>query len=66
MGGQGGQGGPPSGYMLDNGHSWNYNSVGVATVNGAMNGPGRQRSVNRRAAIPQVGSLHPREPYLAG
>jgi hypothetical protein len=49
-----GHGGMPGGYMLDNGQSWNYNSVGVATVNGAINGPNRQRSVNRRAALPQV------------
>jgi RNA recognition motif-containing protein len=42
------------GYMLDNGQAWNYNTGGVATVNGAMNGPGRQRNVNRRAALPQV------------
>ncbi|GAO17590.1 hypothetical protein UVI_02050740 [Ustilaginoidea virens] len=45
--------GMSGGYMLDNGQSWNYNSIGVATVNGAINGPGRQRSVNRRAALPQ-------------
>ncbi|KAK2606349.1 Peptidyl-prolyl cis-trans isomerase pin4 [Conoideocrella luteorostrata] len=51
--GIGGPGGLQSGYMLDNGQSWNYNSAGVATVNGAVNGPGRQRSVNRRAALPQ-------------
>lgn len=42
------------GYMLDNGQAWNYNTNGVATVNGALNGPGRQRNVNRRAALPQV------------
>lgn len=41
-------------YMLDNGQSWNYNTAGAATVNGAVNGPNRQRSVNRRAALPQV------------
>jgi hypothetical protein len=46
-------GGMPS-YMLDNGQSWNYNASGAATVNGAVNGPNRQRSVNRRAALPQV------------
>lgn len=46
-------GGMP-GYMLDNGQAWNYNTSGVATVNGAVNGPGRQRNVNRRAALPQV------------
>ncbi|KAF7548670.1 hypothetical protein G7Z17_g6904 [Cylindrodendrum hubeiense] len=37
------QGGMP-GYMLDNGQAWNYNTSGVATVNGAVNGPGRQRN----------------------
>jgi hypothetical protein len=42
------------GYMLDNGQAWNYNTNGIATVNGAVNGPGRQRNVNRRAALPQV------------
>lgn len=50
------QGGMP-GYMLDNGQSWNYNTSGAATVNGAVNGPGRQRNVNRRAALPQVRDL---------
>ncbi|KAI6781604.1 RNA-binding post-transcriptional regulator-like protein [Emericellopsis cladophorae] len=44
-------------YLLDS-HSpqpgWNYNGAGVATVNGAVNGPSRQRSVNRRAALPQT------------
>ncbi|OAA34982.1 Nucleotide-binding, alpha-beta plait [Metarhizium rileyi] len=48
-----GPGGMHGGYMLDNGQTWNYNTVGVATVNGAMNGSNRQRSVNRRAALPQ-------------
>ena len=48
-----GGGGMP-GYLLDNGQAWNYNTTGVATVNGAVNGPGRQRNVNRRAALPQV------------
>lgn len=52
-------GGMP-GYMMDaNQQGWNYNSSGVATVNGAVNGPNRQRSINRRAALPQVGALHP-------
>lgn len=51
-----GPGGGLPGYMLDNNQSWNYNSAGVATVNGAVNGPNRQRSVNRRAALPQVRS----------
>lgn len=45
--------GTPS-YMLDNNQMWNYGSSGVATVNGAVNGPNRQRSMNRRAALPQV------------
>lgn len=50
----GNAGGMPS-YLLDNGQQpWNFNSSGVATVNGAVNGPSRQRSVNRRAALPQV------------
>ncbi|TDZ39571.1 RNA-binding post-transcriptional regulator cip2 [Colletotrichum sidae] len=44
--------GMPGGYMLDNSQAWNYNAGGVATVNGAMNGANRQRSVNRRAALP--------------
>ncbi|KAJ3503178.1 hypothetical protein NM208_g16570 [Fusarium decemcellulare] len=46
------------GYMLDNGQAWSYNTSGVATVNGAVNGPGRQRSVNRRAALPQNWTDH--------
>ncbi|EWY80511.1 hypothetical protein FOYG_16480 [Fusarium oxysporum NRRL 32931] len=46
------------GYMLDNGQAWNYNTTGVATVNGAVNGPGRQRNVNRRAALPQNWTDH--------
>ncbi|CAG1964195.1 hypothetical protein SNK03_001871 [Fusarium graminearum] len=46
------------GYMLDNGQAWNYNTNGVATVNGAVNGPGRQRNVNRRAALPQTWTDH--------
>lgn len=47
-------GGMP-GFMMDNNQSWNYNTAsGVATVNGAVHGPNRQRSVNRRAALPQV------------
>lgn len=50
-------GGMP-GYMLDNGQAWNYNTSGVATVNGAVNGPGRQRNVNRRAALPQNWTDH--------
>ncbi|KAF9874462.1 r3h domain-containing protein [Colletotrichum karsti] len=44
--------GMPGGYMLDNNQAWNYNAGGVATVNGAINGANRQRSVNRRAALP--------------
>jgi RNA recognition motif-containing protein len=50
-------GGMPS-YMMDAGQPWNYASSGVATVNGAVNGPGRQRSVNRRAALPQTWTDH--------
>lgn len=49
----GGAGGMP-GYMMDNNQSWNYNGSGVATVGGAVHGSGRQRSVNRRAALPSV------------
>lgn len=48
-----GSGGIPS-YMLDNSQSWNYNTSGAATVTGALNGPNRQRSMNRRGVIPQV------------
>ncbi|KAH9234267.1 r3h domain-containing protein [Colletotrichum chrysophilum] len=45
--------GMPGGYMLDNNQAaWSYNAGGVATVNGAINGANRQRSVNRRAALP--------------
>ncbi|KAK2023519.1 R3H domain-containing protein [Colletotrichum zoysiae] len=44
--------GMPGGYMLDNSQTWNYNAGAVATVSGAMNGANRQRSVNRRAALP--------------
>lgn len=55
--------GPPGGmpnYLMDNAQqAWNYNSGGVATVNGAVNGPSRQRSTNRRAALPQVCSSPP-------
>ncbi|KAF7563348.1 hypothetical protein G7046_g779 [Stylonectria norvegica] len=46
------------GYMLDNGQAWNYNTSGVATVNGAVNGGNRQRGVNRRAALPQNWTDH--------
>ncbi|KAM4060790.1 r3H domain-containing protein [Hirsutella rhossiliensis] len=46
------------GYMLDNGQTWNYSTAGVATVNGAMHGSNRQRSVNRRAALPQNWTDH--------
>ncbi|KAG5999625.1 hypothetical protein E4U43_001961 [Claviceps pusilla] len=49
----GGPGGIPGGYMLDNGQSWSYNAASIATVSGAVNGPGRQRNVHRRAALPQ-------------
>ncbi|KND94279.1 RNA-binding post-transcriptional regulator cip2 [Tolypocladium ophioglossoides CBS 100239] len=53
-----GAGGVPGGYMLDNGQTWNYGNAGVATVNGAVHGPNRQRSVNRRAALPQNWTEH--------
>jgi RNA recognition motif. (a.k.a. RRM, RBD, or RNP domain) len=53
-----GNGMAPGGYMLDGSQPWNYNASSVATVNGAMNGGGRQRSVNRRAALPSVGNIH--------
>ncbi|RCI16187.1 hypothetical protein L249_3103 [Ophiocordyceps polyrhachis-furcata BCC 54312] len=46
------------GYMLDNGQTWNYSTTGVATVNGAVLGPNRQRSVNRRAALPHTWTDH--------
>lgn len=45
--------GVPS-YMLEGNHGWNYGASGAATVNGAVNGPNRSRSVNRRGALPQV------------
>ncbi|PNH32637.1 hypothetical protein VD0002_g10120 [Verticillium dahliae] len=46
------QGGMQGGYMPDNNQAWSYNPAAVATVNGAMNGTSRQRSVNRRNPIP--------------
>ncbi|KJZ74424.1 hypothetical protein HIM_06234 [Hirsutella minnesotensis 3608] len=46
------------GYMLDSSQTWNYSTAGVATVNGAVHGPNRQRSVNRRAALPQNWTDH--------
>lgn len=49
-----GGGGAMPGYMMDNGQTWNYNSGGVATVGGNVHGSQRQRSVNRRAALPTV------------
>ncbi|KAH7320787.1 R3H domain-containing protein [Stachybotrys elegans] len=49
--------GMPS-YMLESNQPWNYGNSGVATVNGAVNGPNRQRSVNRRAALPQTWTDH--------
>ncbi|TFA97531.1 RNA-binding post-transcriptional regulator cip2 [Trichoderma ghanense] len=45
-------------YMMDNNQSWSYNASGVATVGGAVHGPGRQRSVNRRAALPTNWTEH--------
>lgn len=50
------QSGMPGAFMPDN-SQWNYNPAGVATVNGAMNGTSRQRSVNRRVPIPTVSVL---------
>ncbi|CAI6079700.1 unnamed protein product [Clonostachys chloroleuca] len=51
-------GGMPS-YLLDNNHQhWSQGGSGVATVNGAVNGPSRQRSVGRRAALPQNWTDH--------
>ncbi|KFA71564.1 hypothetical protein S40288_08858 [Stachybotrys chartarum IBT 40288] len=50
-------GGMP-GYMLENNQPWNYGGSNVATVNGVVNGPNRQRSVNRRAALPQPWTEH--------
>lgn len=41
-------------YMLEGNQGWSYSASGAATVNGAVNGPNRSRSVNRRAALPQV------------
>ncbi|PHH78606.1 hypothetical protein CDD82_2948 [Ophiocordyceps australis] len=52
-------GGVPAGYMLDSGHTWSYPAPSVATVNGAVHGPNRQRSVNRRAALPPNWTDHP-------
>lgn len=49
-----GGGGAMPGYMMDNGQTWNYNNTGVATVGGNVHGSQRQRSVNRRAALPTV------------
>ncbi|KAJ3482281.1 hypothetical protein NLG97_g7611 [Lecanicillium saksenae] len=49
--------GVPS-YMLDGNQGWSYSASGAATVNGAVNGPNRSRSVNRRAALPQNWTDH--------
>lgn len=46
-------GGMP-GYMLDGNQTWNYGASGAATVNGGVPGAGRNRGMNRRAALPQV------------
>lgn len=46
-------------YMTDAGQPWSYNPGGVATVNGAMNGTSRQRSVNRRVPLPTVRNRPP-------
>ncbi|KAM0451590.1 hypothetical protein ACHAPV_009931 [Trichoderma viride] len=53
-----GGGGAMPGYMMDNGQTWNYNSGGVATVGGNVHGSQRQRSVNRRAALPTNWTEH--------
>lgn len=50
-------GGAMPGYMMDNGQTWNYNGANVATVGGNVHGSQRQRSVNRRAALPTVCSI---------
>ncbi len=47
-------GGAVPSYMLDGNQGWTYSASGAATVNGAVNGPNRSRSVNRRGALPQV------------
>ncbi|KAL7895570.1 hypothetical protein HDV64DRAFT_96091 [Trichoderma sp. TUCIM 5745] len=53
-----GGGGAMPGYMMDNGQTWNYNNTGVATVGGNVHGSQRQRSVNRRAALPTNWTEH--------
>jgi hypothetical protein len=45
------------GYMLDGNQTWNYGASGAATVNGAVNGPNRNRNSNRRTPLPQVRPL---------
>ncbi|KAH7347462.1 RNA-binding post-transcriptional regulator cip2 [Plectosphaerella cucumerina] len=47
-----GQQGVMQGGFMPDSPQWSYNPGGVATVNGAMNGGNRQRSVNRRVPIP--------------
>ncbi|KAM3527092.1 hypothetical protein NHJ13051_003133 [Beauveria bassiana] len=51
-------------YMLDGNQGWSYSASGAATVNGAVNGPNRSRSSNRRAALPQTWTDHPSMPPL--
>ncbi|KAH6608247.1 hypothetical protein Trco_004560 [Trichoderma cornu-damae] len=51
-------GGAMPAYMMDNSQSWSYNASSVATVGGAVHGPGRQRGVNRRAALPTNWTEH--------
>ncbi|OAA69864.1 R3H domain protein [Cordyceps fumosorosea ARSEF 2679] len=51
-------------YMLDANQAWHYSASGAATVNGAVNGPNRSRSVNRRAALPQNWTDHPPMPPM--
>ncbi|ENH72636.1 RNA-binding post-transcriptional regulator cip2 [Fusarium oxysporum f. sp. cubense race 1] len=57
------------GYMLDNGQAWNYNTTGVATVNGAVNGPGRQRNKQNwtdHSALGIHGNHGGLQPYQGG
>lgn len=57
-------GGAVPSYMLDGNQGWNYSASGAATVNGAVNGPNRSRSSNRRAALPQNWTDHPPMPPI--
>ncbi|RSM03556.1 hypothetical protein CEP52_007326 [Fusarium oligoseptatum] len=42
------------GYMLDNGQAWNYNTSGVATVNGAVNGPATEERKPTSSSSPEL------------